>query len=155
MNYSINRKAIWNWIIQATISYVCIFIALWVVYLLNEKYDFWRYLNALIVGCSVVIIIVYLFDVIFGPFLRYKNWSYTIEKSHLFIKREGKFYLSITDIPLTNIHSINISQNFISKKFDITKLKVSTLGDSHEVDGLKTEDALKLKEILLEKGKLK
>ncbi|WP_077303318.1 PH domain-containing protein [Virgibacillus pantothenticus] len=149
MKFQVSKKAVGNWIIQGFIAFGIVYLILFFVYWLNEKSTIWIHLSLIIKYIGIGLTLFFVVDVFIGPIYRYMNWSYFIEKDRVIIAKKSVIISTKTEIPLCNIRSVNTTQNFISKKFNIIKVELATLGDVHDIDGLNEENAIFFKDHIL------
>ncbi|WP_161940541.1 PH domain-containing protein [Staphylococcus edaphicus] len=80
--------------------------------------------------------------------IKYSIFSYNYSEKIIEIEYGWWFFKSYKIIPISNIYSSDIYQGPILKKFNLYNLKLITMANTHEIEGLDLQDAKKIQDKL-------
>ena len=106
-----------------------------------DTYVFYGYIAA---GAILSYMILGLF---LYPAIEYRQWGYIISDDRIEI-RHGIFLIKITVIPIVRVQHITISQGPINRRLGISTINVHTASGVFGIEGISSEDASAMAEML-------
>lgn len=136
MNYKkLNKKAMtYMYVVSLLRSIVGILILMVIRYFLIQ--------NNWIIAAYIVsgLIGVLLLNFFSGSFVRYNRYAYFINDEYIDVK-EGFLFIERKIVPIERLHNIEISNGPISRRFNLSEVKVTTAGSTVSIQFLENEEA--------------
>lgn len=144
-------KNVWriNDAIWLTVLFLCCFVPL--VLTASAGVASWLYLaSGIVVAVYVAMMVVWL--VVLPP-IRFIRWRYELSDDYLDIAR-GIIWRKRFIIPFIRVQNTDTRQGPLLRAFGLTSVTVATAAGEHEIPGLATEDAERLRDKAAELARL-
>lgn len=89
---------------------------------------------------SVILMIVLLINLIFGPYFRYNRYRYSINEECIDIS-EGYLFVERTIVPIERLHKLQTQKGPIARAFHVEDVVVTTAGGDVKINCLDEEKA--------------
>lgn len=83
------------------------------------------------------IFLAWLLGVVWLPYKTWTNWRYAIDEKEIELKH-GIFFKTRTLIPLSRVQHVDTRQGPLLRWYDLSKVTISTAATTHEIPGLDT-----------------
>ncbi|MGG4393440.1 PH domain-containing protein [Paenibacillus thiaminolyticus] len=80
-----------------------------------------------------------------SPVLTYRYFSYDVREEEVEI-HSGIFFRKYVLVPMTRVQHVEKASGPVLRKFDLAQISIVTAATTHEIQGLKAEDAEGLKQ---------
>lgn len=145
-------KNVWriNDAIWLTVVFACVFVPFLIVTLAAPEED-WAFIVAAVVAAVYAAALVVFLAIL--PPIRYKRWSFELNEDYLDIAL-GIIWRKRFVIPFIRVQNTDTRQGPILRAFGLSSVTVSTAAGSHEIPGLSSEEAGKLRDRAAELARL-
>lgn len=126
-----------NWVITAVISMIII-----IAYVVIAQWKDWTMIPVWI-GLGVLLLECLLFVWII-PRVIYSRYKYELFENELEIQ-SGLIFITNVLVPMVRVQHVELETGPLMRKYQLAKVKIVTAATTHEISGLKLEEAQALK----------
>lgn len=98
----------------------------------------------IVISLSAFFLIFWLLSVVWIPYLRWKNWRYSIDHNEINLLR-GILVKTETLIPLSRVQHVDTRQGPLLRWYGLSSVSISTAATTHEIPGLDEKIAHKVR----------
>lgn len=98
----------------------------------------------IVLSLSIFFFIFWLLSIVLIPYLRWKNWRYSIDQHEIDLLR-GVLVKTETLIPLSRVQHVDTRQGPLLRWYGLSSVTISTAATTHEIPGLDQEIANKVR----------
>ncbi|CAN5376777.1 PH domain-containing protein [soil metagenome] len=98
----------------------------------------------IVLSLSTFFFIFWLLSIVLIPYLRWKNWRYSIDQHEIDLLR-GVLVKTETLIPLSRVQHVDTRQGPLFRWYGLSSVTISTAATTHEIPGLDQEIANKVR----------
>ena len=96
----------------------------------TNSFHFWVFLLL-----SLFLVVYWFISIILFPYLRWKNWRYSINENEIDLLR-GILVKTETLIPLSRVQHVDTSQGPLLRWYGLSSVTISTAATTHQIPGL-------------------
>jgi len=137
----ISLDAIKVWRISDSISTVATLLFWSVLLYLNYLYTWPNWIEIVLYVLIGITCISAVVELIILPVYKQKTWRYEIDEHCIQLKHGGAFKRTHMIIPMHKVYFVDTYQGPIVKKYNLTTIKIGTIGFVHEIPNLPLEKA--------------
>ncbi|MGI1831038.1 PH domain-containing protein [Bacillus safensis] len=137
----ISKNAIKVWRIIDFINLFISFSVLTVLLVLSNYYSWSEWVDWLIYSLMGILIASAVVELTLIPIYKQKTWRYEIDIHMIQLKHGGIFRRKHLIIPMNKVYFVDTYQGPLLKKFELSSIKIGTIGYVHEIPCLPEKEA--------------
>ncbi|SFP64942.1 PH domain-containing protein [Salibacterium halotolerans] len=150
----LSKKAVRVWVITSIIEQFINVAVLGVLYYLDQRFSWPQWVNWILIGLVVLVVLSAVWSVFISPWLTYRVWRYDVNDEFLQLKR-GAIREVHHIVPMTKIQSIATKQGPFLRKYGLLTLTIKTLNSEHEIPALPEDTAIDVRNLIARYAKIK
>lgn len=135
------KRVVYFWTLHSFITHIIALIINVFIISLSFYLSWNKYVTVLLTVVLFIIIFTFCIEIIYLRYIKYNFFRYCCHKNLIEIEYGVYLFKTYRVIPTTKIYSLDIYQGPLLKKYDLYNIKLVTMANTHEIEGLELNEA--------------